>query len=103
MDSRLVFRPRTRVMKPAGPRMAAPACPLDMARSPRVAPLSGGEKAGGEAATSVKATGVGASRARKAAGGARVRPYRKPTLVGGCGSTKVGERTFVKELGKLAP
>src|SRR5262249_31805144 len=42
-------------------------------------------------------------RARKADGGARVRPYRKPTLVGGCESTKVGERPFVKELGNLTP
>jgi hypothetical protein len=30
-------------------------------------------------------------------------PYRKPTLVGGCKCTKVGERTFVKELGNLTP
>ena len=31
------------------------------------------------------------------------RPYRKPTLVGGYECTKVGERTFVKELGNLTP
>ncbi len=41
--------------------------------------------------------------ARKAGGGAVGYPYRKPTLVGGCKYTKVGERTFVKELGKLTP
>ena len=42
-------------------------------------------------------------RARKAGGGDGLRPYRKPTMVGECESTKVGERTFVKELGKLTP
>ena len=31
------------------------------------------------------------------------RPYRKPTLVGEGNSPKVNERTFVKELGNLAP
>ena len=45
----------------------------------------------------------GPERARKAWGGARRRPYRKPTLVGGCERTQVGERTFVKELGNLTP
>ena len=41
--------------------------------------------------------------ARKGVGGAWRRPYRKPTLVGWCECTKVGESTFVKELGKLTP
>jgi hypothetical protein len=45
----------------------------------------------------------GPERARKAWRGAWGRPYRKPTLVGGCERTQVGERTFVKELGNLTP
>jgi hypothetical protein len=31
------------------------------------------------------------------------RPYRKPTLVGRGKCPEVGERTLVKELGKLTP
>ena len=57
----------------------------------------------GEAATSVKATGTGLGGREKPGGERAVRPYRKPTLVGGCKCTKVGERTFVKELGNLTP
>jgi hypothetical protein len=103
MDSRLVFRPCPSVMKPQGPRAATPACRLDMVRSYPVALSQGREKGMGEAATSVKATGAGLS-GREKPGGEHVRhPYRKPTLVGRCESTKVGERTFVKELGNLTP
>jgi hypothetical protein len=103
MDSRLVFRPCPHVMKPQGPRAAPPACLLDMVRSWSVALSQGREKGPGEAATSVKATGAGLS-GREKPGGEHVRhPYRKPTLVGRCESTKVGERTFVKELGNLTP
>ncbi len=47
--------------------------------------------------------GGGPGLARKARGGGHGYPYRKPTPVGGCESTEVGERTFVKELGKLTP
>ena len=32
-----------------------------------------------------------------------MRPYRKPTQVGGGKNHKANERTFVKELGKLDP
>jgi len=61
------------------------------------------EKGAGEAATSVKATEPGLSGPEKPGGEDVVRPYRKPTLVGGCKCTEVGERTFVKELGNLTP
>ena len=39
----------------------------------------------------------------KPALGSRERPYRRPTRVAGCESTKVDGRTLVKELGKLTP
>src|SRR5579883_647051 len=42
-------------------------------------------------------------RATKSPRGAERRPYRKPTLVGGGQTLQAGERTLVKELGKLAP
>ena len=44
-----------------------------------------------------------ARRARKAAGGARGCPYRKPTQVGRGKYPEVDESTLVKELGKLTP
>ncbi len=72
-------------------------------RSWDVAPPRGGEKVPGGAATSVKATGVGLDGPEKPAGEGQGRPYRKPTLVGGHKCAKVGERTFVKELGNLTP
>jgi hypothetical protein len=97
MDRRLVFRPYTRgdeVMRDPGwyPRRAewtwcVPAL------------FEGGGRSGDYGQGDRGGPGL----ARKAHGGARVYPYRKPTLVGGCKCTKVGERTFVKELGKLTP
>src|SRR6266542_5250383 len=99
MDSRLVFRPRSPVLKPPGPRAAAPACPMDMARSSGVAPVcEGGGEGRARSGDFGQSDGCGPERARKAGGGAEERPYRKPTLVGGCKRTKVGERTFGKEL-----
>ena len=56
-----------------------------------------------EAATTVKATGRGLGGQEKLTVEWGARPYRKPTLVGRWQCTEVGERTFVKELGKLAP
>ncbi len=53
--------------------------------------------------TTVKATGAGLDWQEKPVVESVWYPYRKPTLVGGCKCTKVGERTFVKELGNLTP
>ena len=53
--------------------------------------------------TTVKATGAGLDWQEKPVVEGVWYPYRKPTLVGGCKCTKVGERTFVKELGNLTP
>jgi hypothetical protein len=66
-------------------------------------PLVRGEKALGGAATMVKATWLGLGGREKPSGECWERPYRKPTLVGGHKGAKVGERTFVKELGNLTP
>jgi hypothetical protein len=57
----------------------------------------------GEVETTVKATGAGLDWQEKPVVEGVWYPYRKPTLVGGCKCTKVGERTFVKELGNLTP
>ena len=103
MDSRLVFRPRSAVLKPAGRRVAASACPLDMACAWEVALVLSQGEGPGRSGDFGQGNGGGPGRPRKAAGGAAERPYRKPTLVGRCESTKVGERTFVKELGNLTP
>ena len=53
--------------------------------------------------TTVKAIGAGLDWQEKPVVEDVWYPYRKPTLVGGCKCTKVGERTFVKELGNLTP
>jgi len=99
MDSRLVFRPRpcrviTALGDPERQRVRAH-------WTWRVLALfKGGEERGDHGQSNTRGPGL----ARKA--GCRsgmVRPYRKPTLVGECKYTKVGERTFVKELGNLAP
>ena len=54
-------------------------------------------------ATTVKATGLRLSRQEKPRVEERDCPYRKPTQVGRGEDPKVGERTLVKELGKLTP
>ena len=100
MDRRLVFRPYPR----------SDEAPVTQGGSRRV-PIGHGTflldtrkgKGAGEVATTVKATAVGLDWREKPGGEGVVYPYRKPTLVGGCKRTKVGERTFVKELGNLTP
>ncbi len=54
-------------------------------------------------ATSVKATGSSLCWREKPRVERWDCPYRKPTLVGGGKCPEVGERTLVKELGKLTP
>ena len=104
MDSRLVFRPRPHVLKPQGTPRGKSGVPTGQGAFPGCGPsCEGREKARGGAATSVKATGLGLSGPEKPVGERDGRPYRKPTLVGRCERTEVGERTFVKELGNLAP
>ena len=56
-----------------------------------------------EAATSVKATGLSLCWREKPRVECRDCPYRKPTQVGRGKYPEVGERTLVKELGKLTP
>jgi hypothetical protein len=97
MDRRLVFRPRPTCVEAMGdpgrypPRAEWTWCVADLS------------KGLARAATSVKARGAGLDWQEKPMGEHDGRPYRKPTLVGGCECTKVGERTFVKELGNLTP
>ena len=80
--------------------MVGPACPLDMVR-----PCLVGRKAEGAwgVATSVKATGLSLCWREKPGVECGVCPYRKPTQVGRGKHPEVGERTLVKELGKLTP
>ena len=54
-------------------------------------------------ATSVKATVLSLSRREKPRVELWACPYRKPTQVGRGKYPEVGERTLVKELGKLTP
>ena len=56
-----------------------------------------------EAATSVKATVLSLSWREKPGVECGICPYRKPTQVGRGKHPEVGERTLVKELGKLTP
>jgi hypothetical protein len=90
-------------------RVEAPRTPSGTPRAPTghgaflVCGLCKEEKGLREAATSVNATRTGLGGREKPGGERAERPYRKPTLVGGCKCTKVGERTFVKELGNLTP
>jgi hypothetical protein len=95
MDRRLVFRPYPRSLKPQGPRAATSA--YYWIYVPALLKGGGGSRDYGQS------NWGGPGLARKACGGERGYPYRKPTLVGGCKCTKVGERTFVKELGNLTP
>jgi hypothetical protein len=55
------------------------------------------------AATSVKATVLSLSWQEKPFVECGICPYRKPTQVGRGKYPEVGERTLVKELGKLTP
>jgi hypothetical protein len=54
-------------------------------------------------ATSVKATVLSLSWREKPGVECGICPYRKPTQVGRGKYPEVGERTLVKELGKLTP
>jgi hypothetical protein len=97
MDRRLVFRPYPR------------SCEATRTQSGNLSvPIGHGAflpylKGAGGVETTVKATGAGLSWLEKPVVEGVWYPYRKPTLVGGCKCTKVGERTFVKELGNLTP
>jgi hypothetical protein len=80
--------------------LVGPACPLDMVR-PCLVGLRAEEA--WEVVTSVKATGLSLGWREKPIVECGVCPYRKPTLVGRGKYPEVGERTLVKELGKLTP
>ena len=103
MDSRLVFRPRPHMLKPTGTPGGSPGVPTGQGTLLGCGPLARGGEGPGRSGDFGQGDGCGPERARKAGGGAGQRPYRKPTLVGGCKCTEVGERTFVKELGNLTP
>ncbi len=80
--------------------MVGAACPMDMVR-PCLVGLRAEEAWG--VATSVKATGLSLGWREKPDVECGICPYRKPTQVGRGKHPEVGERTLVKELGKLTP
>jgi hypothetical protein len=97
MDRRLVFRPYPRSCETTRTQSGNLSVPIGHGAS---LPYS---KGAGGVETTVKATGAGLCWQEKPVVEGVWYPYRKPTLVGGCKCTKVGERTFVKELGNLTP
>ena len=97
MDRRLVFRPYPRSVEATGDPERQPQRAVGHDTSLPYAKGAGG------AETTVNATGAGLDWQEKPVVEGVWYPYRKPTLVGGCKCTKVGERTFVKELGNLTP
>ena len=105
MDSRLIFRPLFRALTKGGRRRPGPSgvtdVPVQPARQPRV----------GKSARGISRAGM---RSRYGGEGGQVSGREKPlgsseepvpqTDTGGRGENpQVGERTLVKELGKLAP
>ena len=91
MDKRLIFRYRSRTIKSAaqvrgGVGRASPIG--DAASKPAVAGF-GRDARGGQTARRPRAIRLSLASKKSRAAGSRERPYRKPTLVAGCESTKV--------------
>jgi hypothetical protein len=96
MDTRLIFRDHSRTSKSW--------IVTGLGRSPVALEQQrpcGASRGGRRRAT--QADAIAPRLPEKPIQGSRECPYRRPTQVGGCESTKVDGSVLVKELGKLVP